>query len=215
MKNNSFIFNKKNLEYNLDKYNNNNNILYITGLSGSGKTTIAKDLAIKYNAVLFELDNLGGYFGEYKEDPSEIHILTKEFLDKNIELKEIIKKNKYVDLKIRHFEQYAMWTNKYINFLEEEAHKSKKLYIFEGTQIFKCIDSNHYLNKPLIIVRTSSIVSLIRRIKRQHRIDIEKNKPNFYKKHFWKLLNDSKRLHLKDVFYLNKFIELYERLIKS
>lgn len=214
MKKVSFVLNKKNLEYNLDKYADNNNILYITGLSGSGKTTIAKKLAKKYNATLFELDNLGGYFGEYKEDTSKIHTLTKEFLDKNVELKEIIKKGKYVDLKIRHFEQYAMWTNKYISFLEEYVKRNNNLYVFEGTQIFKCVDFNHYLNKPLIIVRTSSITSLIRRIKRQHRIDIEKNKSNFYKKHFWKLLNDSKRLHLKDTFYLNKFIKLYERLIK-
>lgn len=68
MKNVSFIVNKKNLECNLGKYNSNNNILYITGLSEVGKTTIAKDLARKYNAILFELDNLGGYFGKYKED---------------------------------------------------------------------------------------------------------------------------------------------------
>lgn len=72
----------------------------------------------------------------------------------------------------------------------------------------------HYLNKPLIIVRTSSIISMIRRIKRQHNRDIEKNKPNFYKKHFWKLLNDSKRLHLKDFMCLNIFIKNYERIIK-
>lgn len=39
-----------------------------------------------------------------------IHILTEKFL--NLELKDIIKKEKYTDLKINYFNKYTYWTNK-------------------------------------------------------------------------------------------------------
>lgn len=58
----SAIFNKNNFEFNLEKLDMKNNIIYITGLSGSGKTSTAKLLAKEYNAILFELDNLGQFF---------------------------------------------------------------------------------------------------------------------------------------------------------
>ncbi len=86
--------------------------MYITGLSGSGKTTLAQELSKKYNAILFELDNLGGFFGKYKDSKELIHILTEKFLNLNLELKDIIKKEKYTDLKINYFNKYTYWTNK-------------------------------------------------------------------------------------------------------
>lgn len=211
MKKLNLVFNKKNLKYNIEKFGTNNNILYITGLSGSGKTTIAKKLVQEYKAELFELDNLGGHFGEYKNEQTLIYLLTEDFLNKNLELRKIIKSDNYVTLKINNFDEYVKWTNKYVEFLEKYAYFNEGLYIFEGTQLFKCINPKHYINKPLIIVGTSSISSLYRRLKRHYKIDKIKNKPNFFKKHIWKLLNDSKRLHFKDLFHINKFLKQYSK----
>ena len=39
-----------------------NNILYITGVSGSGKSSLAKDLQKNYNCKLICLDNLSLYY---------------------------------------------------------------------------------------------------------------------------------------------------------
>lgn len=89
----SFIFNRKILKYNFDRFGLNNNILYVTGLSGSGKTTLAKDFSCEYNAILFELDTLGGFYSEYKDCNSMIRELTKAFLNFNKELDLIIRKN--------------------------------------------------------------------------------------------------------------------------
>lgn len=204
----SFIFNRKNLIYNIDKVNSDNNIIYVTGLSGSGKTTLSKKLSNEYHAMLFELDNLGGFFWEYKNSQNIIHALTDKFLNENIELKNIIEKGKYVTLKMNNFNEYSRWTNKYISYLEEYAHNQNQIFIFEGTQLFKCISPLHFKDKPFIIVRTSSLNSLIRRLNRHYKIDKENNKPNFFKKHLWKLLNDSKHLHFKDYKCLNTFIKI-------
>lgn len=209
----NFLFNKKNIVWNIEKYNRDNNILYVTGLSGSGKTTISNSLANKFGAQLFELDHLEGFFGKYKNDNSIIHSLTEKFLNKNLELKTIIKKGNYFDLKINNFQEYVKWTQKYIRYLEEYALSNKNLFILEGTQLFKCVDTKHFYNKPFIIVRTSSIWSLIRRLKRHYKIDKKNHKKNFFTKHLWKLLNDSKRLHFKDYYHLNEFLKKFNPVV--
>lgn len=204
--------NTKNICFNLEKINiSQNNIIYITGLSGSGKTTFAKQLSKEYQATLFELDNLGGFFGKYKESQELIYDLTHNFLNMNPELKEIIRHGKYVELKIKNFKRYSYWTNQYIEFLSSYAKKQNELFIFEGTQIFKCLSAQKISNKPLIIIGTSSFTSILRRLKRHYRIDKEKHKPNFFKKHIWKLLNDSKRLHFQDFKELNQFLASYDK----
>lgn len=206
----NFFINIKNIYFNLDKIDIlSNNVIFVTGLSGSGKTTFAKKLSKEYEATLFELDNLGGFFGEYKESEELIHSLTAEFLNINYELREIIRQEKYVDLKIKNFDKYIYWTNKYIEFLLKYAKEQKRIFVFEGTQIFKCISAEKISNNPLIIIGTSSFISMLRRIKRHYKIDKARNKPNFFKKHLWKLLNDSKRLHFKDFKELNRFLAFY------
>lgn len=204
----NFFINSHNKYFNLNKLGVTSNLIYVTGLSGSGKTTLAKELSKKYNAILFELDNLGGFFGEYKKSNELIHILTEKFLNLNLELKDIIKKEKYVDLKINNFNKYKYWTNKYIDYLIEYTKNKNDIFIFEGTQIFKCRKVENITEEPLIVIGTSSFASMLRRLKRHYRIDKEKNKPNFFKKHFWKLLNDSKRLHFKDFKELNNFLSI-------
>ena len=96
-----------------------------------------------------------------------------------------------------------------MKFLLEYAKNQDKLFVFEGTQIFQCISAEKISNKPFIIIGTSSFISLLRRIKRHYKIDKARNKPNFFKKHLWKLLNDSKRLHFKDFKELNRFLAFY------
>ena len=207
----SFIFNRKNLKYNVEEYGLNNNILYMTGLSGSGKTTLAKELSLKYNLILVELDILGGFYDEYKDCNSIIKELTKHFLSFNKELDLIIRKNKFVKLKIKNFSEYSRWINKYIIYLEEYTYNTNDLFVFEGTQLFKCLSPEYFNSKSLIIVRTSALISMFRRIRRQKNIDKIKGKKHFYKKHFWKLLNDSKRLHYRDVKLINKFLNALKK----
>lgn len=84
----SFLITKKSIIYNLDKFiNGEKNILYVVGLSGSGKTTRTWNYAKDYRATLLELDNLGGFFGKYKSNTDIMHKITLDFLDDNKDLK--------------------------------------------------------------------------------------------------------------------------------
>lgn len=130
------------------------------------------------------MDNLGGFFGKYKESKELIHILTEEFLNLNLELKDIIKKGKYIDLKINYFNKYTYWSNKYIDYLIRYTKDKDEIFIFEGTQIFKCRKVENFKNNPLIVVGTSSFVSMLRRFKSQYRIDKEKINQIFLKNIF-------------------------------
>ena len=70
----SFILDiNNNYEMNFNLWlNNQNKILYITGLMGSGKSTFAKKLSKEHNAKLIELDkiqkNVFDKFGEVVDD---------------------------------------------------------------------------------------------------------------------------------------------------
>lgn len=208
-----FIISKKNLEYNTkDFYCGKEKILYIIGLSGSGKTTLGLKKAKENNAILLELDNLGGFFGEYKNSCELMHKIVSDFLNINIELKKLLQKGKYMDLKLNHFEDYIMWNRKYIKFIEEYVSKNEGSYIIEGTHLFMTIEPKHFIGKPLIVVRTGALKSLLRRISRQLKSDEKKHPFTLGRKHLKKLLNDSKRLHYKDVKKLNSFLNKLEKM---
>lgn len=140
--------------------------------------------------------------------------MTNEFLNLNKELKEIIRLGKFLSLKIEKFEGYVKWTNKYFDYLENYARNQDKLFIFEGTHLFKCINVSHFIDKPFIVVGTNYLCSCIRRLRRHYKIDKSENrKSNYFKKHIWKLLNDFKRLHIQDFKCLNKFLKLYKSIL--
>lgn len=103
-----YIFNEKDFTYNFDKWENKEvPILFINGLMGSGKSTLGKKLAEKYNAEYIELD-----------------LLNWEF------------KKKYGDkFSIRRNPEFV--SNCYIERLNNIYIKSNKQIIAEGTQILR------------------------------------------------------------------------------
>lgn len=67
--NENFLFSKKDYYYNFEDWvNDKTNLLFILGLSGSGKTTISKKLAEKHNATLIEMDKLFDWDKLHKEN---------------------------------------------------------------------------------------------------------------------------------------------------
>lgn len=53
-----WLISKKDLEFNIKSFTHENNILFITGLVGSGESTLAWELGKKYNAVVIIQDFL-------------------------------------------------------------------------------------------------------------------------------------------------------------
>ena len=182
---------------------NDKNIIFITGLSGSGKSYLSKELANKYNSSIFQPEWLIHYTHTSEE--------FKPFLDELIDRYNI---RNYVDSKWDNSkdEDNNEELKKYINLLVKEfilnANNSKK-YIVEGLQLFTLIDINLIKNYYLIVKGTSSVNSLKNRIKR----DYKKRKD--YKlidkiKWFIKVIKQSKLYQFKHRKKLNEFIRKME-----
>ena len=163
----SYITSKKDIEYKLDSWKKgSDNILLITGLSGSGKSTRASQLSKEYNAINFELDlfehNSILFSNNYNHD--EANIIMKDIFKKMYGGKKNF--DKYSDEDYR--KEFVKFFKNLLSYCK--SHKDQ-LFIIEGLQIFKHVayyDISIIKNIPIIIIGTSLTKSLIRRYKRDH-----------------------------------------------
>lgn len=162
----NLIFNKTDLEFNLDKFESGTtNVMLVTGVSGSGKTTIAQELAAKYGCAHYQLDWLTDYiFGgcDIKELLEEReHGLLTYIAKTGLE-------NTYT---YDDFSEQELITiiRSYIKFLIAWCKmQSGKKFIIEGLQIYNTYQEGdtHITSCPIIIKGTSGLVSAIRAAKR-------------------------------------------------
>lgn len=160
------LMDSKMVEFNTNTWQqNSNNILYITGVSASGKSTLGRKLASERNAQYISLDH---YTSLASKGPArlkdamhdgtmeDIGILSKfftkypkEFIGKDVSEKE----------KKDHFLFFFNWLD---STLSGDGH----LYIVEGIHLFMYTDPSFYKNKPIICMTTSTVVSFCRRFSR-------------------------------------------------
>lgn len=163
MLNESFIFNKNDIEINLDKFESGeSNVLLITGFPGSGKTTLANKLVEKYDCEYYQLDYLLAYLnGE----------INKETAIEDDEPGLVAFIEKY-DLTTDDLAQIDKWAVLYIKFLIDWCRQQKaKKFIIEGYQIYLNYrpGNEHITSCPMIIKGTSSLMSAIRYAKRDNK----------------------------------------------
>lgn len=154
---------KKALTANMDKWGKDadHNICYITGLSGSGKSTIAKSFKDKDMDVI-ELDK---YY--IQENPKKGR--NKNF-DKYLKEKNIKPPGDYKtqgeannDLAYDKFEKAVDKIGKY-------QYKNGRKVAVEGIQVADgalWLDKNHYVDKPVIVTTTSTFNSIFRMVRRE------------------------------------------------
>ena len=131
----NYFLSDGNKYYNFKKFKNDlNGKLFIVGLSGSGKTTIGKNLESKFNAKYYNLDDIDrGYRKEISER------LSKPRYDKRV--------NDLVLEKMKNFIQDIM--------------KESGRQILEGIHLtFQ--DNKFFKDKAVIIIGTSLLISTIR-----------------------------------------------------
>ena len=169
----NLLFSKDNMEFNLDKFNGDNNILYITGLCGSGKSTIIKKYAEKYNAEQLEFDAITSALtkGLDNLNKNKIHPIILEYLTTQN------------PTKLKNFSD-ANFGNECVKFLdwfEKKVYGNGKLYILEGMQIFLCFDPKRFIGKPMVVMGTSVAKSMYRNVSRKYKRtgDIQKTFKHF------------------------------------
>lgn len=163
--NENYIIDKKNaeLDINMWKKDSDHNILFITGLSGSGKSTYAKQLAKEENATIIELDIFQCYdkfknAGTRKNDISMK--MVSEFLEDNPEMVDI----DFSNIKLESFRDSF---TKYFKWLLNKLHKSNERYIIEGIHIMLFIPYSDIKGEPIICIGTSMIKSFWKMWKRE------------------------------------------------
>lgn len=139
-----------------DFYDNKCNCLFITGIFGSGKTTLAKKMASANNAKIICLDDIEDYYDRKRYDlfPYEF----KEFL----ELSKFDKNVYYYSIQylIREFCIYLM------------DKRKEDRFIIEGYQLITIIPTLFDYRKnrykiPIVLIEINPVLALFRKFKRE------------------------------------------------
>jgi hypothetical protein len=152
----------------LKKSPNQVNICFVTGFSGSGKSTIAKKLAKYHKITYVELDYFSFRgarrpFTEKDCKDSGHEIIWKYIKAKHLSPDFLVGKDKH---KVEWIEAVV----KFVSWLET----TRGNYVVEGIQCTYIIPANpKWLDYPIIFKGTSMISSLIRGIKRDEIIDLK------------------------------------------
>lgn len=137
------------------------NILYITGFSGSGKTTAAEELSNK-NTNTIHLD----LFLEYNDAPKDVILdgMDEDFiryLNKNMPDFWKLQKNNYSSEERQRLMNLFMDN---IDGFSKEQYENNKKIIIEGLQIADDMlypDKNFFKDKPLVIMDTNPFLSYL------------------------------------------------------
>lgn len=171
------LFNKKDIHHKVEDFESGKtNILFITGLSGSGKSTMARQLVAKHNAIYIELDIIAEAIDKdhwIDESPASSNVQSIYLAFK--------KSSNYQQSKNNKVEQLYQ----FIQFVIQHAIKNKSnKFIVEGVQLADLEMSDELIRYPLIVTGTSAIKSTYNAtVKREHMSlrDLIKYAPDMFK----------------------------------
>ncbi len=191
----------KDIQYNFEKYRNEDNILFITGLVGSGKSTLARKLGKKYNATVITQDFLAwSDLNNTKECTFFVNMFQKLYP----ETIDYFKNNEWrkTNLTSKEKNEYRLKFDKMI--VDYVKENKDTFFIYEGSDLFCKSDINIMVDHPIIIKRTSALKSYVRNYKRSnHGNNTLKKKLDYLKR----MKYEFRRFYIQDLPKLNNFIK--------
>lgn len=191
----SFFKNKEDIELIFT----DDDIINITGIMGSGKTTLAKTIANKTKRELIVFDWMFGR--SLGNRPIKIEKLLKKFEKQYPETvdQQIFKSNNSRDNEIE--------IQKYAGIIYEFVLKNIELpMVIEGQHLYKWMDCNKLRGK-IIIKRTSFLNSYIRAFKRDvSRLYKQYKRKKATKRELIDKIFERIKFPIKDYYKINKFI---------
>lgn len=173
----SLLLSHQDLCLNMEKWKaGSNNILFVTGHMGSGKSTIARLYSKQYNAINIQIDD---FF--FFTDSTNRGII-------NDCIKNCPKYKKYYDFynsrtgnkkEIVSSDIALEGVSEAIVYTINELHKDKSnLYVIEGTIIFSILNPELFKDEPILIKGSSFLRSCIQAAKRAKMRNIDSVKKN-------------------------------------
>lgn len=154
------LFSNKDLYINFK--DNDSKMILVTGISGSGKSMLSLDLSKKYNFEIISFDMVFGYDESRERTKLELDILD-EFNKLYPDYKSFNKK---------------LICNLFFDFVKEYTINKKINIIFDGSQFLRKVDFDKIKDQRIVLKRTSLVLSLFRRNKRNIGY-IKKNNESF------------------------------------
>lgn len=152
----SNILNESDIYYNKDKFDSGEtNLCFVTGLSGSGKSTMANGMKAEH----YELDDVGFNWNFSDDNLKDYGDLIYTFF------KGIGKKYRvgYAEVDDSYASIYSDFVNYSIQYAK--AHKNIK-FVIEGVQLFQWINPKDLIDYAVYIKGTSRLISTYRAAKR-------------------------------------------------
>ena len=176
----SNVLNESDIYYNKDKFDSGEtNLCFVTGLSGSGKSTMANGMKAEH----YELDDVGFNWNFSDDNLKDYGDLIYTFF------KGIGKKYRvgYAEVDDSYASIYSDFVNYSIQYAK--AHKNIK-FVIEGVQLFQWINPKDLIDYAVYIKGTSRLISTYRAAKRNAGFENNtKDKINAVKK---QVMNDLK-----------------------
>lgn len=188
--NESTLLNSDDIYYNKEKFDNNEiNICFITGHSGSGKTTMASNMTKnKNNIEHYQIDDVLSNWNFSDENLKEYGDLIYSFFKKSG--KKIRCKSVDEAMKIPDYDKEAVTNFVKYSISYAKSHKNTS-FIIEGVQIFQWFSPSTFKDYAVCIKGTSRLVSAYRAAKRDASYDA-KNKLDEVKILKTRFMNDLK-----------------------
>lgn len=137
-------------------YDNRCNCLFITGIFGSGKTTLSKKMATTNSAIIIHLDDIEEFYERRRDD-----LFPEEF-------KEYLSYSNLTDELYNYSIQYLI--KEFCTYLMDK--KKNKMFIVEGYQLINIIPSLFDYRKDrnkisILLIEINPILALYRKFKRE------------------------------------------------